>query len=174
MMLRLNNIIKYTVVDGHGVRLSIYTQGCPHNCPGCHNPQTHDAESGQLVDLKGIMTVIENTPYISGVTVTGGEPLMQYEAVTELCRLVKERTDLNITIYTGYQYEEVAEKFPLILEHADFVVDGPYLREQKSYDLYFVGSSNQRYIDVKKTKDAGNVVCHTLTAGVGRRSGERG
>lgn len=159
MMLRVNSIIKYTVVDGHGVRLSIYTQGCQRNCPGCHNPQTHDFNNGQSMDLEAIMTEIENTPYISGITVSGGEPMAQHEAVTELCRLIKERTNLNIAVYTGYMYDEVAESFPLLLNQIDFLIDGPYLKEQRSYDLYFVGSSNQRYIDVEKTRATGDIVC---------------
>lgn len=158
MKLRVNRILKYVVVDGHNLRLTVFTQGCEHHCVGCHNPQTHDPCGGYNLDLEEILKEIKNTPYIRGVTISGGDPLYQYDSTMELCRRIKEETQHDIIMYTGYIFEDIQKNFPKILNFVDFIVDGPFLEELKTPDLYFMGSSNQRYIDVRRSLQEGSIV----------------
>ena len=143
-------------VDGEGIRSVIWFQGCSHNCPGCHNPETHDFKAGVEVSLKTMKKQIDELEYQSGVTFSGGDPMMQVEALYELASYVQEK-GMNVWVYTGYTFEELMiladknEMFMKALEQIDVLVDGKFVMDLKSFDVQFRGSSNQRILDVKKS-----------------------
>ena len=145
-----------SIVDGEGIRSVIWFQGCSHNCPGCHNPETHDFKAGVEVSLKEMKAQIDELEYQSGVTFSGGDPMMQVEALYELAKYVHE-IGMNVWVYTGYTFEELmilAEKnemYMKALEQIDVLVDGKFVMDLKSFDVQFRGSSNQRILDVKKS-----------------------
>ena len=155
--LRLSGIVRESIVDGRGLRFVVFCQGCPHHCPGCHNPQTHDFSGGKIVSLDRITAEISKNSLLRGVTFSGGEPFCQAGAFAELARRIKRLPGhLDITVYTGYTYEqllEMADARPEVLEllrEADFLVDGPYLEAQRDLTLQFRGSRNQRLIHLKE------------------------
>lgn len=154
--LRISGIIKESIVDGPGIRLVVFTQGCPHKCPGCHNPETHAFDGGTLIGIDEIFNHIKKNPLLDGVTFSGGEPFEQAAALAELSVLIKG-IGLNIIIYTGYSYEYLIENSPQrpgwqeLLEQADILIDGKFQLEKKNLLLKFRGSENQRVIDVNKS-----------------------
>ena len=137
-------------MDGPGFRTSIYCAGCAHRCPGCHNPQSWDFAGGKEVTVEELLEVIKADEF-ANVTFSGGDPLYQVEAFTELARRVKEETDKTIWCYTGFTYEEVLAdpRLSQILPYLDVLVDGPYVEALRDTDLPFRGSSNQRIINLK-------------------------
>jgi len=165
--LRIAGIESESFVDGPGIRFSIFTQGCKHNCLGCHNPQTHDFNGGHFITLAEILSMIEENPLLDGVTLSGGDPMEQAEALVPLAREIKER-NLNLVIYTGYTYEQLvnrAAEFPARLElltFADMLVDGPFVLAQRCLSLKFRGSKNQRLIDVQSSLSQGRAVLHEI------------
>ncbi len=158
--LRTFGLVSDSIVDGPGLRLSVFTQGCPHGCPGCHNPESHDPAGGTETPIAEILEKIRKNPLLSGITLTGGEPMEQAGACLALVRGLPE--GLNVWVYTGYTYEEIlssgdAEKIALA-RAADVLVDGRFVLAERSLSLGFRGSRNQRLIDMKKTLAEGNVV----------------
>lgn len=145
-----------SIVDGEGIRTVIWTQGCPHNCFGCHNACTHDFNGGELIDLDYIKEEISNLKLQDGLTFSGGDPMCQPEACSELAKYAK-RLNMNIWCYTGYTYEQLitlskSNKYIMeFLKNIDVLVDGKFVLELKSDDALFRGSTNQRIIDVKKS-----------------------
>ena len=159
MEIRLAGIVNDSIVDGTGIRLTVFVQGCEHNCKGCHNPQTHDLNGGYLADTDDILEKALKNPLLEGLTFSGGEPFLQ---PYPLCDLAKKahKAGYNIFCYTGFIYEDLlndSEKRNL-LENVDFLVDGPFIESQKSLMLNFRGSENQRIIDVKKSLETGETV----------------
>lgn len=148
-----------SIVDGEGIRTVVWTQGCPHKCPGCHNPQTHDFNAGVLVDVEEVVDEIKKLKGQDGITLSGGDPVCQSDACIELCKAAKE-VGLNVWCYTGFTYEKMLlnPKYRRLLDYIDVLVDGKFLLEEKSYDVYFRGSRNQRIIDVSKSLEEGRVV----------------
>ncbi len=152
-----------SVVDGFGVRTVIWTQGCSHNCPFCQNPQTHDFLGGVEYDIEEIKEELNNLENQDGITLSGGDPLFQIDAVLEIVKHAKS-INLNIWCYTGFTYEEVLEmgsnnkKYLEFLKYLDVLVDGKFLNEKKDLHLLFRGSSNQRLIDVPKTLKYNKIV----------------
>lgn len=150
-------IVKESIVDGPGIRYVVFAQGCKHNCPGCHNPQTHPFEGGTIIDMDEILQQIKSNPLLDGVTFSGGEPFEQAPAFAALAGEVVS-LGLNVIIYTGYTYEYIRENSSVkpgwreLLETADTLVDGPFLQEFQDPLLRFRGSSNQRIIDLKQTR----------------------
>ena len=143
--------IKYeTMTDGVGLRTSIYCQGCNHYCKGCHNPQTWDINKGVEYTVEELFNIIEKEKF-SDVTFTGGDPMFQVEAFTELAKLVKIKTSKSIWCYTGFTYEEIKENptMSLILPYLDVLVDGKFILEKRNTDLKFRGSENQKIIHLK-------------------------
>ena len=137
-------------MDGPGLRTSIYCAGCAHYCPGCHNPQSWDFAGGREVTVDELLEVIKADEF-ANVTFSGGDPLYQVEAFTELARRIKEETDKTIWCYTGYTYEEVLadKRLSQILPYLDALVDGPFVEALRDTSLPFRGSSNQRIIQLK-------------------------
>ncbi len=162
MYLHLAGTINDSIVDGPGLRLAIYVQGCPHHCPGCHNPQTHPFEGGTKTDIAALLEMIRKNPLLDGVTFSGGEPFCQAQALAALGRHIRE-LGLNIITYTGYTFEYLLahceeDGIGELLAVTDYLVDGPFIEEQKSYQLHFRGSSNQRVLDVQESLAKGHAV----------------
>lgn len=154
-----------SIVDGLGIRTVIWTQGCSHNCPSCHNPSTHDFNGGDLVELDDVIYVLENLDGQDGVTFSGGDPMFQAKQCSILAKKVHE-LGMNVWAYTGFTYEELLEKGNKdILEflfEIDVLIDGKFDLTKKSLDLEFRGSSNQRLIDVPNSLQNHEVVLFDL------------
>ena len=154
-----------SIVDGEGIRTVIWTQGCPHNCPGCHNPSTHDFDDGLLVDVEEINKRLDEIKYQDGITFSGGDPLCQPEACLEIAKHAKE-IGMNIWCYTGYTFEQlmiISKAKPAVLDFlktVDVLIDGKFLIEEKSLDCAFRGSKNQRIIKVPESLKSGKVVIY--------------
>jgi anaerobic ribonucleoside-triphosphate reductase activating protein len=161
MKLRIAGIVNDSIVDGPGLRLTVFFQGCPYRCPGCHNPQTHDPQGGRETDTAEIIAMMDKNPLLDGLTLSGGEPFIQPEAALELARAAKAR-GLNVWTYSGASYEALLADndatTDALLALCDVLVDGPFILAQRSLDLSFRGSRNQRLIDLEKTRQAGGVV----------------
>lgn len=159
MIMRVAGVVNDSIVDGPGFRLAVFAQGCPHNCPGCHNPETHDFYGGYDVDTAEIIQKMRSNPLLDGVTLSGGEPFCQCAACAEIARAARG-AGLSVWAFSGWTYEEIAasaEKRAL-LNSIDILVDGRYILEKRTLDMRFRGSSNQRAIDVKRSLDAGRAV----------------
>ena len=165
--LRIAGIEPESFVDGPGIRMTIFTQGCHHNCPGCQNPQTHDFNGGHFIDIEEILDMIEENPLLDGITFSGGDPMDQAAALIPLAREIKER-GMNLVIFTGYTYERLMELSPKqpelfeLLTFADILIDGPFIMAKKSLEIKFRGSTNQRIIDVQQSLVEGHVVLHQI------------
>lgn len=158
-VIRIADIIRESVVDGPGFRTVVFTQGCPRHCKGCHNPELLPVEGGEEMNAEQLVDAIEErlTKLTRGVTFSGGDPLMQAGVLYEVIKLLKIRQPrLDIWVYTGYLYEEVKE-LP-VMELIDVLVDGPFVEELRDISLPFMGSGNQRLIDVPATREAGKVI----------------
>lgn len=151
MTARILDIIEETTADGEGLRTSIYFAGCKHYCKGCHNPQSWDMNGGYEVTIDYLLDIIKADEF-ANVTFSGGDPLCQCDAVTELARRIKEETNKTIWCYTGFTYEEILDNAWLsqILPYIDVLVDGPFIEELKTTELPFRGSSNQRIIKLNE------------------------
>ena len=159
--MRIANWISDSIVDGPGLRLTVFTQGCPHRCPGCHNPDTWDPAGGREVTLEDLEELLDQNPLLQGLTLSGGEPFRQAADCAALARAASAR-GLDVWTYTGYTWESLTAAgdagWDALLAATDVLVDGPFLQARKSYAALFRGSDNQRLIDVKKSRTAGHVV----------------
>ena len=160
-MLSIIDIVEDTMVDGPGLRTSIYCAGCPNACPGCHNPQTWDINAGHEMSTEEIMQVIMADPF-ANVTFSGGDPMFQAEGFTELARAIHSESSKTIWCFTGYTFERLMTmpRQRALLEEIDVLVDGPFVQAKRDPDLYFRGSSNQRLIDVRKSLKAGKAIAY--------------
>lgn len=146
-----------SIVDGEGIRYVIFTQGCPHHCKGCHNPSTHSFDSGKVVAIHDILTDIEKSKkYIDGITLSGGEPFCQIDQCSIIAEQAREM-GLSVWCYTGFSFEELygRDDALCLLQNIDVLVDGPFILEERSLDLDFRGSRNQRIIDVRTSLKKG-------------------
>ena len=169
-MLELSGIVSDSIVDGPGIRTTVFSQGCPHHCPGCHNPETWDFDGGHEATTDMILGIIRFNPLSRGVTFSGGEPFAQAEGFAEIAKVLNTG-NYEVASYTGYTYEELlngTESQKELLSHLDILIDGPFLQEEKSLELAFRGSRNQRIIHVPKSLEKGEAVCITT----GRWAGE--
>ena len=145
-----------SIVDGEGIRTVLWTQGCLHKCPGCHNPQTHSFDDGFLVDINEVKEQIDELEGQDGITFSGGDPFYQVDECIEIAKYIKSKK-MNIWCYTGFTYEallKLGEKNHNIIEFLkliDVLIDGPFVLEKKSLDCPFRGSTNQRIIDTKSS-----------------------
>lgn len=165
--MRIAGFVKESIVDGPGFRIVIFFQGCAHHCYGCHNPETWDFEGGKEVSFDLIKKIIDDNPYADGITLSGGDPLYQIDASTEIAEYAKSK-GLDVILYTGFLFEEVLEmtkanqRLKDLLNNVDTLIDGPFILEQRHLSLKFRGSSNQRIIDVKKSLMQNKIVEKTL------------
>lgn len=164
MKLKVAGIVPESIVDGPGIRYAVFVQGCPHGCPGCHNPETHPFDGGREMDTGELLAAFQRDPLLKGITLSGGEPFCQAGPLAELARLV-HGAGRDVVTYTGYTFEELAASqdpdIGALLRETDLLVDGPYLEDQRNLDLLFRGSENQRLVDVKKSMEAGRAVLWT-------------
>ena len=166
-MISVIKIVEDTTVDGPGFRTTVYAAGCPNACPGCHNPQSWDIESGTLMTTEEIMQVIRADEF-ADVTFSGGDPMFQPEGFTELAHAIKQRSRKNIWCYTGYTFESLLRnpRQAKLLEYIDVLVDGKFRQELRDEDLYFRGSRNQRLIDVQASLKANKTVSYRYNPGI--------
>lgn len=177
MKLKLAGLQHYSVVDGPGLRTVVFLQGCPHLCPGCHNPQTQDSAGGKWLDVTALAAEIAADRGVRAITFSGGEPFAQAEPLAMLAETLK-KAGRHLLIYTGYSYEQlremaVADKATAaLLAAGDLLIDGPFLLAERDISLTYRGSRNQRIIDLPATMQAGSVVLSPLHfRGQGQRYG---
>lgn len=159
--MRIAGTVQDSIVDGPGFRFTVFTQGCSHHCPGCHNPQTHDTSGGTEHTVEELLERMRSNPLTDGLTLSGGEPFEQPEDCLLLAQGAHE-SGLNVWSYTGYLFEflrdQGTEAQKALLRELDVLVDGPFLLEQRTLYLPWRGSRNQRVIDVPKSLENGDVV----------------
>ena len=154
-------LVQDSIVDGPGLRFSVFVQGCPHHCPGCHNPESHDPQGGEEISVGDIITRMLSNPLTDGLTLTGGEP---FEQPVECWILAKSAhvAGKSVWAYTGYTFEEIMEHgdqtHRALLSVVDVLVDGPFKLEDRTLSLPWRGSKNQRIIDVQASLECGSVV----------------
>lgn len=152
--IRLAGIVRESIVDGPGIRFVIFTQGCMHNCKGCHNPETHDPLGGYESSTEKIISEIKKNPLLKGITFSGGDPFLQAESCSIIAKEV-HALNLDVVTYTGYTYEKLIEiakndhSWSNFLSETDILIDGPFILEQRDLSLKFRGSRNQRIINLK-------------------------
>ena len=159
-MLDLSGIVSDSIVDGPGIRTAVFSQGCPHHCPGCHNPETWAFGIGTQIPVDAVVDIIRSNPLCRGVTFSGGEPFAQAAAFAKLAKLLKEK-GYEVASYSGYTFEELldgTQDQKNLLASIDILIDGRFLQAQKSLELAFRGSRNQRILDVPKSLAAGRAV----------------
>ena len=161
MDIRIFGTVEDSIVDGPGLRYSVFVQGCPHHCPGCHNPESHDFAGGKLTDTEEIVRVMQRNPLLDGLTLSGGEPMCQPEACTVLAEAA-HAAYLNVWCYTGYTWEALLAEADAarmaLLNQVDVLVEGPFILAQRSLELKYCGSRNQRLINVARSMQEGQVV----------------
>lgn len=162
---RIAGYKKHSSVNGPGIRFAVFLQGCPHHCPGCQNPDTHDAEGGTLTDTEEVLVEISGTKYLDGITISGGDPMAQADAVYEISKGAREM-HLGVWVYTGWTYEQIVsglagQEAIRALRYVDVLVDGKYIEARRTDTAIWRGSSNQRLIDVQESLRTGRVI--TLT-----------
>ncbi len=159
--MRIAGTVQDSIVDGPGFRFTVFTQGCSHHCPGCHNPQTHDPSGGTEHTVEELLERMRSNPLTDGLTLSGGEPFEQPEDCLLLAQGAHE-SGLNVWSYTGYLFEflrdQGTEAQKALLREVDVLVDGPFLLDQRTLSLPWRGSRNQRVIDVPKSLENGDVV----------------
>lgn len=169
-MLKLAGIAEDSIVDGPGIRTAFYVQGCPHHCPGCHNPETWDYAGGTEMEEETLLQIVKSNPLCRGVTFSGGEPFTQAEGLAKLAVLLKE-AGYEVASYTGFTFEELyqngTEAQKKLLSLIDVLVDGPFLMDEKSLELNFRGSRNQRVLNVPASLQAGAAVAETSARWLG-------
>lgn len=165
-MIQYADIVYDTIVDGIGLRNTLYVSGCPHHCVGCHNPKTQDYNYGKQATINEIAELL--TQNDNDITFSGGEPFEQAEGLLEILKIVyeidrsyeRESGRRNIWVYSGYTFEQIIAD-PIkkeLLENIDVLVDGRFELDKKDSDLKFRGSSNQRIIDVQKSLEENNII----------------
>ena len=161
MKIKISFVVNDSIVDGPGLRLAIFTQGCFHKCPLCHNPQTHDPSGGTETDTDKIISLLKNNPLLDGITLSGGEPFLQADECYDIAQKT-HKLGLNVWTYTGYTYEELInsnnKSFLRLVDETDVLIDGKFENTLRSLDIKFRGSKNQRVIDIKKTKHLGSII----------------
>lgn len=162
MMMRMYGLEQNSYVDGPGIRMAIFFQGCLHKCEGCHNPGSWPMYGGEKVDTNDLMKKMANDPLLDGITLSGGEPFLQPQPALALARFARQK-GLSVWCYTGYTFEQINEwqdNRKTLLQSIDVLVDGPFKLEEKSLDIPWRGSRNQRLIDVKKSLEKGEAVLY--------------
>ncbi len=159
--MRIHKIVSESVVDGPGLRIVIFFQGCKRDCPGCHNPGLHDFKKGKEVSTKELIASIDRrmNPLIQGITLSGGDPMYQWNEIIDFLIYFKEYySGKDVWMYTGATWEEI--KDIMTISFVDVIVDGPYMKELHSNNVAYRGSLNQRLIKVPASVLSGRVVLY--------------
>lgn len=155
-MLKIAGIIRESIVDGAGLRFVVFTQGCPHRCPGCHNPQTHDPNGGYEISIERILEEFSKNPLLQGITLSGGEPFLQASELIPLAQAVRAMGK-DVVIYTGYTLEQLTAmhdpSVDKLLSLCDTLIDGRFILAEKDLTLTFRGSRNQRIINMNEVRN---------------------
>lgn len=162
-MLYVAGFANDSIVDGPGIRFTVFFQGCPHHCPGCQNPETWAFEGGTPFTAQDILERIQGNPLAKAVTFSGGEPFAQAQELISLAKLLRHN-GYELASYTGYTFEELMAGTPAqkeLLGLLDTVVDGRFEQEQLTLELRFRGSRNQRILNVAQSLAAGKAVEET-------------
>jgi len=158
--IRISGIARDSIVDGEGIRLTVFTQGCPRRCPGCHNPETQPLVGGRTTTVGAVVAELDENPLLTGLTLSGGEPFLQPGALLPLARAAHAR-GLDVWSYTGFTLEELRAQgdadVDALLDELDVLVDGDYREELRDLTLHFRGSRNQRVIDLAAMRRTGEL-----------------
>lgn len=152
-MLNVAGIVEDSVVDGPGLRIAIFCQGCPHRCPGCHNPDTWECNAGTKVSEERLCEIVKSNPLCKAVTFSGGEPFAQAHQVARVAGRLRE-AGYEVASYSGYTFEQLlngTEAQKELLQTIDVLIDGPFIQEEKSLNLNFRGSRNQRVLNMRES-----------------------
>ncbi len=172
MKINVAGIINESIVDGPGIRLTVFCQGCPHHCPGCQNPETWEFVEKTRVAPEQILEMVHRNPLVHGVTLSGGEPFSQPAELAELAKLLRAE-GYEVAAYTGYTFEQLMQgtaEQRLLLENIDVLVDGPFLIEERTLEARFRGSRNQRVLDVPQSLKEERAVWMTRESWVGEQA----
>ena len=155
--MRIAGLIRNSVVNGIGIRDVIFLQGCEHHCKGCHNPHTWSLHHGVEADIHLLAEQLKESK--NHITISGGEPLLQYDQLIKFMELVNETQNKRFWLYTGFEYDEIPfEQLVELSKYVDVLVDGRYEEDKRDLRLAFRGSSNQRLIDLPKSLEEFKVV----------------
>lgn len=162
--MRYHNITHDDMLNGDGLRVVLWVAGCSHRCKDCQNPITWDPKGGIEFGQKEIEEIFDymSKDYISGITYSGGDPLYidNREDITNLAKVLRDRfPNKTQWLYTGYWYDDVKDLE--IMKYIDVIVDGPFINTLKDNTLHWKGSSNQRVIDVQKSRELSTIVLHS-------------
>ncbi len=161
MTIDMAGIVGDSIVDGPGIRMAYFAQGCPHRCEGCQNPETWEFGVGTPMETETLAGIARANPLCHGVTFSGGEPFAQAAGFAELADNLKA-DGFEIASYTGYTFEHLRDhgtpEQKALLSKLDVLVDGPFILAERSLDLVFRGSGNQRIIDVPESLRQGRAV----------------
>jgi anaerobic ribonucleoside-triphosphate reductase activating protein len=161
--MRIAGLVQDSIVDGPGLRFTVFTQGCPHHCAGCHNPETHDPDGGSEMTTEEIIDQMGSNPLTDGLTLSGGEPFLQAGDCAKIAKAAKDNS-LNVWAYTGYTFEKLLElavtrpEIKKLLELIDVLVDGPFELAERSLAIKWRGSKNQRLLDVRRSLTEGKAI----------------
>lgn len=157
--IKILNIVQDSIVDGVGLRATIFFAGCPHRCKGCHNPESWNIEYGVDYSVEEIMSEIRTNKITKGVTLSGGDPFFQAKEIAPLAKQIKKE-GYNLWAYTGYLFEDILNDVNQmeLLSFIDVLVDGKFEIENKDLTLAFRGSSNQRIINVQQSLEENSVI----------------
>lgn len=159
--MKIYGLVQDSIVDGPGFRFVCFVQGCPHHCPGCHNPESHDPAGGREMTVEEVAEQMLSNPLTDGLTLSGGEPFAQAEDCLALAKIARDH-GLNVWSYSGWTFEHLRDHGTpaqrALLEALDVLVDGPFLLQERTLSLPWRGSRNQRVIDVPASLARGEVV----------------
>jgi anaerobic ribonucleoside-triphosphate reductase activating protein len=159
--MRIAGLVQDSIVDGPGLRFTVFAQGCPHHCPGCHNPATHDPDGGSEMATAEVIRQMLSNPLTDGTTLTGGEPFAQAAACAEIAEAAR-KAGLNVWAYSGWTFDELMQSgksdVKKLLSLTDVLVDGRFILSERSLNLKWRGSKNQRLIDVRRSLAEGKAI----------------
>lgn len=159
----LSGVEEQSIVDGPGLRMTVFAQGCPHGCSGCHNPSTHGFDGGREWTTEALLARFDDNPLLAGVTLSGGEPLAQAGGLLPFAEGIKLRGK-SVWCYTGYTFEELTRlmlfdgEVQALLHQVDVLVDGRYMESRRSLGERYRGSTNQRILDMRRSLMAGRAI----------------
>ena len=170
LSINIAGVVTESITDGPGIRYTLFCQGCPHECPGCHNPETWAFEEKERILVEELLKEIQKYPLVKGVTISGGEPFSQAAACAALAKMLKEK-GYEVAVYTGYTFEELffSEDGSQhnLLSYTDILIDGRFEEAERNLSLWFRGSENQRVLNIPESLSEKKAVRCTESRWVG-------